>query len=328
VATGDFDEDGRLDIVASNWGRNTKYEAHRSRPLQVFYGDLTGDGTVTLLEAAFDPALQKLVPMRQLIPLARAWPALRERFASHAEYAKTGLEELLGDRLGAAQRLTASWLESTLFLNRGDRFEVRPLPAEAQWAPAFGLCVGDADGDGHEDLFLAQNFFAVQPETPRYDAGRGLWLVGDGQGGFHALAGQRSGVEVYGEQRGAALCDYDADGRADLVVTQNGAATKLLRNTGAKPGLRVRLAGPPANPLAVGAVIRLKFGERLGPLREIQAGSGYWSQPSAVQVLASPAPPSGVFVRWPGGAAASLALTPGFQSIVLHANGEIKAAPF
>jgi len=42
-----------------------------------------------------------------------------------------------------------------------------PLPAEAQLAPAFAVCVGDMDGDGKEDVFLSQNFFAVAPETSR-----------------------------------------------------------------------------------------------------------------------------------------------------------------
>ena len=32
------------------------------------------------------------------------------------------------------------------------------LPLEAQWAPAFGVNVGDMDGDGREDVFLSQNF--------------------------------------------------------------------------------------------------------------------------------------------------------------------------
>ena len=149
--------------------------------------------------------------------------------------------------------------------------------------------------------FLTQNFFATQPETSRYDAGRGLWLRGDGHGGFTAVSGQESGVFVYGEQRGAASSDYNADGRVDLVVTQNGAATKLYRNARAKPGLRVRLAGPRANPSAVGAAIRLKFGDRWGPAREIHAGSGYWSQDSAIVVMACPEPPTGLWVRWPGG---------------------------
>src|SRR5690349_1958177 len=29
VTTGDFDGDGRMDILASNWGRNSRYEANR-----------------------------------------------------------------------------------------------------------------------------------------------------------------------------------------------------------------------------------------------------------------------------------------------------------
>src|SRR5262249_8745496 len=147
---------------------------------------------------------------------------------------------------------------------------------------------------GNEDVFLAQNFFDVDAETSRCDAGRGLWLQGDGQGGFRAVPGQESGVQVYGEQRGAALCDYDGDGRVDLVVTQNGAETKLYRNVTGKPGLRVRLIGPPGNPLGVGAALRLLAGDKAGPVREVHAGSGYWSQDSAVPVLASPKPPTRV----------------------------------
>src|SRR6185503_7473844 len=128
---------------------------------------------------------------------------------------------------------------STVFLNRGKSFEAGPLPTEAQMAPCFAVCVGDADGDGNDDIFLSQNFFASQPESPRCDAGQGLWLRGDGKGSFKAVPGRESGVKVNGEQRGAAVCDFDQDGRLDLVVTQNGAETKLYRNLHARPGLRV-----------------------------------------------------------------------------------------
>jgi len=175
------------------------------------------------------------------------------------------------------------------------------LPGEAQFAPAFGVSVGDMDGDGKEDIFLTQNFFGVDEETSRYDAGRGVWLRGNGSGQFEVVPGQVSGVKVYGEGRGSALCDYDGDGRVDLVVGQNGAETKLYHNVGAKPGLRVRLVGPAGNPTGVGAMVRLRFGERWGPAREVHAGSGYWSQDSAVQVMGTPEPPTAVCVRWPGG---------------------------
>jgi hypothetical protein len=197
--------------------------------------------------------------------------------------------------------LQAVWLETTLFLNRGDHFEVRVLPTEAQLAPAFGICVGDLDGDGKEDIFLSQNFFAVDGDTPRYDAGRGLCLRGDGGGKFQPIPGQNSGIEIYGEQRGCALCDYDGDGRVDLAVTQNSAETKLYQNVAAKPGVRIRLKGPPGNRNGVGALLRLGSGGGLGPAREIHAGSGYWSQQSAVEVMSAAPAPSQLWIRWPGG---------------------------
>src|SRR5262249_13850337 len=150
--------------------------------------------------------------------------------------------QVLGPAKSVAHELRANTLASTLFLNRGNRFEPQPLPFEAQLAPAFAAVVADFDGDGLEDVFLSQNFFPNQPEVPRYDAGRGLLLLGDGTGRLRAVPGQESGIKVYGEQRGAAAADFDHDGRMDLVVTQNGAVTKLYHNVGAKPNLRLRLA--------------------------------------------------------------------------------------
>jgi hypothetical protein len=188
-----------------------------------------------------------------------------------------------------------------VFLSRSNRFSAHPLPLEAQFSTAFGVCVGDADGDGQEDLFLSQNFFATEPKVPRCDAGRGLWLKGDGKGGFAAVTGQESGVTIYGEQRGAALCDFDHDGRPDLVVAQNGAETRLLRNVGGKPGLRVLFKGPAGNPAGIGAVVRLQFGNWLGPARELHGGSGYWSQEGPGLVLAQPEQATALHVRWPGG---------------------------
>ena len=193
-------------------------------------------------------------------------------------------------------------LESVVLLNRGDKFEVRVLPMEAQFAPVFGVNVGDYDGDGQEDVFVSQNFFGTDLETGRYDAGRGLWLQGDGRGNFRAVAGQESGVKVYGEQRGSALCDYDGDGRVDLVVSQNGAGTKLYRNERGQPGLRVRLVGVGSNGSGLGAVVRLGAEGKWGAAREVHGGSGYWSQDSAVPVMSlNGAAATQIQVRWPGG---------------------------
>jgi len=222
------------------------------------------------------------------------------------------------------RRFEANWLETTLFLNRGGRFDARILPLEAQLAPAFAVCVADYDGDGNDDVFLSQNFFGVDAETSRYAAGRGLWLQGDGQGGLRAVPGQESGVRVYGEQRGAAVGDFDGDGRVDLVVAQNGAQTCLFHNARGKPGLRVRLQGPEKNPQGIGAVVRLKFGDRFGPARELHAGSGYWSQDSPVLVLGTPTTPTQIHVRWPGGHTTAADLPPSAREVAISIQGSLR----
>ena len=324
VTAGDFDGDGRMDIVAGNWGRNTKYESLRSRGLSMYYGDLAGDGSVQMIEANYEPPLNKTVPLRQLDDLSTGLPFLRSRFASNASYSTASVEEVLGDRIAAAKKLGAVCLESIVLLNRGDHFEVSLLPIEAQMSPVFGLCVGDLDGNGTEDLFLAQNFFDAQPQTPRYDAGRGLLLEGNGSGGFVALSGQESGLEIYGEQRGAAVGDFDGDGRLDLAVTQNSAETKLYRNVRARPGLRVRLEGPGQNRDGFGAVLRLKYGGRWGPAREVHGGSGYWSQDSAVQVMSLPEPATEIEVRWPGGAITTNPLPAGVREVLVTSAGKMQ----
>ena len=316
VTTGDFNSDGRLDIVASNWGLNSEYHATPERPVELHYGDFLERGVFDIIETDWDLILNASSPRRRLDVLSRGIPALLERFSSHKAFSEASLSQVLAPYQTRARSLSVSTLASMVFFNRGGRFEGAMLPREAQLAPAFGISVADFDGDGHEDIFLAQNFLATELETPRLDAGRGLILLGDGSGKFKPLSGQDSGIEVYGEQRGCAVADFDSDGRQDLAVSQNGATTRLFRNVQAKPGLRVRLQGPPNNSHGVGAVLRAKAGTVLGPAREIHAGSGYWSQDGSVAVLGGNA--AEIQVRWPGGTVSTTPVQKGAAEVKIN----------
>ena len=316
VCVGDFDGDGRLDIVAGNWGRNTKYESHLAQPLHFYYGDSDQDGLLEVVEAYFDPELRKIVPSRDWGVLSSAMPFIREQYHNYAEFSTAGVSEFLGEHMDQFKDMIVNTLDSMVFLNRGDHFEARPLPRETQLAPVFGLAVADFDGDGCEDVVASQNFFAVPPPQSRLDGGRGVLLQGDGQGGFAAMPGQNSGIKIYGEGRGLAVGDFDHDGRTDLAAAQNANATLLYRNTGGKPGLRVLLHGPPGNPLGIGAIVRIQYRDgRLGPVREVHAGGGYWSQDAATVVLGLAGEPQFVLVKWPGGTATKTSIPSGAREL-------------
>ena len=318
IATGDLDGDGRLDIVATSWGRNTRYHTDGQGAPAILFGGFGGSGSLDVLEIVFDTEIGGFVPLTERDRVVAFIPSTQRVAPTQAAYAGLNVEDLLGAAMERAGLREASSLDHMVFLNRGSRFDATPLPTEAQFAPAFYVGVTDFDGDGNEDVFLTQNFFPTDPMSPPYDAGRGLLLEGDGTGGLAAVPGQASGIAVYGDQRGAAFTDYDGDGRTDLVVSQNAAATKMYRNVGATPGIRVRLAGRTGNPHAIGAKVRMVYEDRRGPAREIQAGSGYWSSNGVVQVFSSRGTPVAVWVRWPDGSTSETPLATGQRELTVR----------
>ena len=120
------------------------------------------------------------------------------------------------------------------------------------------------------------------------------------------------------------MSDYDEDGRVDLAVSQNGAATKLYKNVGAKPGLRIRLIGPKGNRSGVGATIRLNYKKGFGYAREIHLGSGYWSQNSMVQVMGLLDNPESVWIRWPGGNTTNTLLNVKTNDVTIDYTGKLE----
>ncbi|HMO65293.1 MAG TPA: VCBS repeat-containing protein, partial [Verrucomicrobiota bacterium] len=235
---------------------------------------------------------------------------------THAEFAAAGLAALQAAGLSPLQMVTAHTLDSLLLLNRGDHFLARSLPREAQLAPVMGLAVGDLDGDGHQDTLMTQNFFGVSAAESRLDAGRGGWLRGDGAGRFMFVPEQESGLSFPGEGRAVALADYDHDGRLDVAAGWHPGGTRLWRNTGAQPGLRVRLIGPTGNLPAAGASVRPVYhdGSR-GPAHEIQLGAGTGAQAGAGLVLGRAAAITALVIRWPGGAEETVPVPAGARQV-------------
>jgi hypothetical protein len=104
--------------------------------------------------------------------------------------------------LSSALVQQAETFATALAHNNGDgSFTLVPLPLEAQLAPVYGILAGDFDRDGKLDLLLAGNFDGVQPAIGRMSASYGLYLRGDGRGGFTPVQSTTSGFFVPGAAR-------------------------------------------------------------------------------------------------------------------------------
>ncbi|MEX1268632.1 MAG: FG-GAP-like repeat-containing protein [Balneolaceae bacterium] len=323
IATGDFNGDGYPDVVVTNFGENSPYRVNPpEQPLRIFYGDFNLNRRMDVIESYYDEGSGGYVPSRKMTEYEHIQDILGH-VRTHKEFSELTVPEMLRRSVDRIPFKEVNTLQHIVFINNeGAGFSAQPLPAEAQFSAGFYAGVADFDNDGHEDIFMSQNFFGVaDPQRkPRMDAGRGLWLKGDGNGNFEPVPGQLSGVKIYGEQRGAALGDYNGDGRVDLAVSQNSAETRLFENQTEKRGLRVSLSGPSSNQTGTGSGIRLVYeDEERGPTRYVQAGSGYWSQNSSVQVLGFERWPIAIEVIWYDGASQTVDFKEGqMEYVVVH----------
>jgi hypothetical protein len=139
VTTADLDGDGRLDIVAGNWGLNNKYHWKSDQPVRIYFSDFDNNGILDIIEAYYDPQMSKVVPERHLSSLRRWLPSMRIRNRNHKVFAQRDVHEILGPKLKLAGHLQANTFAHMAFLNRETHFEPVPLPDEAQFAPVFSV---------------------------------------------------------------------------------------------------------------------------------------------------------------------------------------------
>jgi len=195
---------------------------------------------------------------------------MRRKFPSYRSYAKATMDVVLPqeERKGAVI-LEATDFRSSVLRNDGNgKFTVVALPVQAQLSVVNGIVVDDFDGDGNADIILNGNDYGTEPFVGRYDAMNGLYLKGDGKGGFVPLPIVESGIYIPGD--GKSLVKLrSADGRCLLAAGQNRGPMKLFALK-----KKLKLAG--LQPSDVRALIEYKSGRRR--VAEVDYGSSFLSQ--------------------------------------------------
>jgi phage baseplate assembly protein gpV len=87
--------------------------------------------------------------------------------------------------------------------------------------------VKDVDSDGNLDAILGGNLYNAEVETPRNDASFGLWLKGDGKGGFDTQLPRESGLVMRGDVRN--MKTIQVGEQTHLLVAKNDEALQQIR---------------------------------------------------------------------------------------------------
>ena len=95
--------------------------------------------------------------------------------------------------------------------NDNGKFIIHQLPIEAQISSINEILVDDFDKDGFLDMVVAGNLFVSEVETPRNDAGHGLFLKGNGKGDFEAISANTSGLFIPGDVKAMGMIHTDKD---------------------------------------------------------------------------------------------------------------------
>jgi enediyne biosynthesis protein E4 len=133
----------------------------------------------------------------------------------------------------------------------------------------------DVNNDGLADLFVAKGNVDKMPDFANKDPNNLLLQSVDGK--FTEVA-DKAGVASTETARGAAVVDFNLDGKLDLVVVNRRTPAQLWRNTSANLGhwLEFKLEQTGTNRNAIGAKIEVKHGDKI-LRREITSGGGHAS---------------------------------------------------
>jgi len=179
----DINNDHLPDYLLGNLGLNSKYAASQNAPLKLYAKDFDVNGTWDIVLS--NSYKGEYVPLRGRECSSSQMPFIAQDFPSYDLFAKATLEDIYGEKLDYAYQFEANDFSSIILLNKGkNKFEVKPMPIEAQMAPMLAAEAMDFNKDGYDDFITVGTIYHTEAETSRLDMGTGSIFLSNGVDGF------------------------------------------------------------------------------------------------------------------------------------------------
>ncbi|MGW9684176.1 VCBS repeat-containing protein [Flagellimonas sp. 2504JD1-5] len=186
----DIDQDGDVDYLLGNWGKNSKFVASKENPLKMYFSDFDDNGsteTIIVLNKA-----GKEYPIHDLDDLASQMVSLRKKFNTYKSFAGKEIKEILDtEALKNVQTLSVTELRSGYLKNEAGTFTFVPFSFELQVSPIMAFLSHDFDNDGHAEVLVGGNYFGVKPYHGRFDSFPGALIKNEN----NVILGNRLGLD-------------------------------------------------------------------------------------------------------------------------------------
>ncbi len=273
IVAGDFDNDGNIDYVIGNLGENTFYKGNKQFPLSIYAKDFDKNGVTECIPTKY--IKDKNGILREYTTHTREdiidqMPFIKKRFLTYKEFAEVTFDQLFTpEEMQGALKLQANYFKSIFIHNNGNgTFETIELPNVAQYSCLNGMIADDFDADGNLDVLMVGNDYGPDVSTGRYDGCNGLFLKGNGKGGFIPLSILQSGFFVPGNAK--ALVELRNSGGKTLVAaSQNRGPLKVFELKGNRKAISLE-------PSDVSVMIT--YSNNTIQKREVNYGASFLSQ--------------------------------------------------
>ena len=168
VLATDVNGDGYPDLLAGNWGHNSKLWAGKKGPLKLYVKDFDNNGTVEqiLCYTAADGQEYTFLAKDEL---EKELPVLKKAYLNYSDVAGKTVQYTFYNLFKDYLELKAETMGSCSFINDGKgNFNMQELPNAMQTAPVFAF--NAVPGEKQNSYVAAGNFYGVIPYEGRYDA--------------------------------------------------------------------------------------------------------------------------------------------------------------
>jgi len=195
----DIDNDGDIDFIMGNQGKNLHYTPSKENPMKIWINDYDDNGTIEQIMTLAKNG--KDFPIHQKKEIVNQLTKLKKENLKASVYAKRAIQELFPEQIiknSLVKEVNTS--ASLIALNDGEgKFTTIELPTRVQLSNVNGITCLDINKDGTKDLILGGNNFELKPQYSRLDASYGDVLLNNGKNIFNWSNPSDSGFFVEGE---------------------------------------------------------------------------------------------------------------------------------